>query len=259
MKILVTGYQGFIGKNITGSLIADGHDLSYFEWGDDLPTIKGLDWVIHLGAITSTTERNIDLVMTQNYDFSCWLLDLCVYHRVNIQYASSASVYGLGSSFKETSMVDPKTPYAWSKYMVERYAAKYIKTNPTCMIQGFRYFNVYGPHEDHKHDQASPYHKFKLQADRQGHVTVFEDSEKYQRDFIHVDEVINIHKRFFNIKKSGLWNVGTGEPKSFMDVARTFTRNIKTIPMPENLKDSYQKYTCADLTRLKYSLTQEQK
>jgi len=259
MKILVTGYQGFIGKNIVPSLIEDGHDLSYFEWGDELPAIKGLDWVIHLGAITSTTERNIDLVMSQNYDFSCWLLDMCAYHGVNIQYSSSASVYGLNSTFKEISPVDPRTPYAWSKYMTERYAAKYIKTNPPCLIQGFRYFNVYGPYEDHKGDQASPYYKFKQQADQRGSVTVFEGSEGYKRDFINVHDVINIHKQFLNIKKSGLWNVGTGEARSFTDVAKLFTQNIKTTPMPDILKDSYQKYTCADLTRLNYTLAQERK
>ena len=259
MNILITGHQGFIGKNMVNSLHENDHDLFYFEWGDDLPNIKDMDWVIHLGAITSTTDRNVDKIMVQNYDFSCWVIEQCAHHEVNLQYASSASIYGLGSSFKEIALPDPRTPYAWSKYMVERYATKYIKSNCKSIIQGFRYFNVYGPHEDHKNDQASPFHRFPIQLEREGHVTLFEGSDNYKRDFIHVDDVINIHKRFFNINKSGIWNVGSGSPMSFLDVAKQFTTNIKTIPMPEILKSSYQKYTCADLTRLNYTLTQEQK
>lgn len=259
MNILITGYQGFIGKNMVQSLSNLDHNLFYFEWGDNLPEIKGMDWVIHLGAITSTTERDVDKIMMQNYDFSTWLIDKCVEYGANIQYSSSASVYGLGNNFKETAMPDPRTPYAWSKYLIERYASKYIKSKAKSIIQGFRYFNVYGPHEDHKDNQASPFHRFPIQLKNEGYVTLFEGSDNFIRDFVHVDEVINIHKRFFNIPRSGIWNIGSGNPKSFLDVAKQFTSNIKTTPMPENLKSGYQKYTCADLTRLRYTLSQEQK
>lgn len=259
MNILITGYQGFIGKNMVESFKDSDHNLFYFEWGDDLPKVKGMDWVIHLGALTSTTERDVDRVMTQNYDFTTWLIEQCVYHEVNIQYSSSASVYGLGTFFKETAVPDPRTPYAWSKYLIERHAAKHIKSNCKSLIQGFRYFNVYGPHEDHKDNQASPFHRFPIELKNKGYVSVFEGSENFKRDFVHVSELINIHKRFFNIHRSGLWNIGSGDPKSFYEVAKMFTTNIKTIPIPENIKSSYQSYTCADLTRLNYALTQEQK
>lgn len=259
MNILITGYQGFIGKNMVESFTKSGFNLLYFDWGDKLPDVRKMDWVVHLGAITSTTERDVDRVMIQNYDFSTWLIDECVNHKVNIQYSSSASVYGLGDCFKENAVPDPRTPYAWSKYLVERHATKHINLKCKNLIQGFRYFNVYGPHEDHKDNQASPFHRFPLQLEKEGYITVFEGSDNYKRDFIHVDSVINIHKRFFNINRNGIWNIGSGNPISFLDVAKKFTSNIKTIPMPEILKTSYQKYTCADLNRLNYTLAQEQK
>lgn len=244
MKILLTGHKGFIGHNMLKAL--SNHDVTTYEWGDTLPEVKGHDWVVHIGAISSTTERDVDKVMNQNYDFSCMLLDECIKHNINFQYSSSASVYGLVSDFRETSFVDPRTPYSWSKYMFERYAQK---QKADIHIQGFRYFNVYGPNEDHKGDQSSPHHKFKKQYEQTGKVKVFENSERYCRDFIHVDKVCDMHIDFFDVKESGIWNVGTGKPTSFMDVAKLFTTNIETIPMPDILKDSYQKYTCADMTK----------
>lgn len=244
MKILLTGYKGFIGSNMLKAL--KDHEVTTYEWGEQLPNVEGHDWVVHMGAISSTTERDVDKVMTQNYDFSCDLLDSCIKHNVNFQYSSSASVYGLVSSFREHTSVDPKTPYSWSKYMFERYANK-VKAN--IHIQGFRYFNVYGPNEDHKNDQASPFHKFEKQFAETGKVRVFENSEKYCRDFVHVDIVCKTHIDFFNVKESGIFNVGTGKTMTFMEVARKITSNIETFPMPDILKDSYQKYTCADMTK----------
>jgi ADP-L-glycero-D-manno-heptose 6-epimerase len=210
-----------------------------------------LDWVLHIGAISSTTERDVDKVFRQNYDFSVQLYEECKTFGVNFQYSSSASVYGMGSEFNESSPVDPRTPYAWSKYLFERY----VKDHPSgSIVQGFRYFNVHGPGEDQKGNQASPFHQFRKQAERTGQVKVFENSDKYLRDFIHVDQVIATHKRFFNVNESGIWNLGTGKPMSFLDVAKRFTSNITEIPMPEILKDSYQSYTCADMGKLNKSL-----
>lgn len=259
MKILITGHKGFIGQNFAKHLT--DHDLVFYDWLDTLPNIQGLDLVIHLGAITSTTENDINKLMVQNYEFSCWLFEQCGKFSVNLQYASSASVYGLSDKFCESQNPDPKSPYAWSKYLFERY----VKTNcykyPEITVQGFRYFNVYGPHEEHKGDQASPYHKFKTQATSTGTIMLFENSEHYKRDFVPVERVIDIHRKFFNLRKTGLWNLGTGHAKSFQEVAVAIAKEtnavIKYIPMPDNLKGQYQAYTCADLTLLNNTLSYE--
>ncbi len=254
MKILVTGHKGFIGQNMVKAL-EKVHDVTGFGWGEQFPGYD-YDLVIHLGAISSTTETDVDKIMRQNYDFSVWLLETCNHHGIDFQYASSASVYGLGTEFKEDSPVDPKTPYAWSKYMFERYAQS--KTW-RIKVQGFRYFNVYGPHEDHKGNQASPYHKFSTQAKNTGFFNVFEDSDKFKRDFVPVEWVVDTHRAFFSVKESGIWNVGTGTAKSFLEfaqeIAEKYNAEYRFIPMPENLRNSYQKYTCADLTKIKSTLS----
>jgi ADP-L-glycero-D-manno-heptose 6-epimerase len=253
MRILITGYRGFIGQNMCHAL--NGHDLAFYEWGDRLPQVDRFDWVVHLGAISSTTETDVEKIMTQNYDFSCWLLNECNDAGVNFQYSSSASVYGLNTDFREDSAKNPLSPYAWSKYLFDRYVeqGKWFVT-----VQGFRYFNVYGPHEDHKGNQASPHHKFTKQAETTGRIKVFEGSEHYKRDFISVHEVVDIHKKFFNIHESGIWNVGRGKAMSFKHLAETIAEGmdarVEYIPMPEELKSQYQTYTCADLTKLKATL-----
>jgi len=253
MKILITGYKGFIGQNMVNAL-KDEHELSYYEWGDEPPELEGLDWVIHLGAITSTTERDVEKIMKQNHDFSCVMLMACQIHGVNLQYASSASVYGINTrNFKETAPLAPSSPYSWSKYLFDRHV-KTQKFNEI-RVQGFRYFNVYGPYEDHKGDQASPYHKFENQAKTTGVIKLFENSNKYLRDFVPVDTVVNIHKKFFHVQESGIWNVGTGKARSFQDVAeeiaKKYQARIEYIPMPNSLKGQYQEFTEADITELK--------
>lgn len=253
MKILITGHKGFIGQNMI-KVLKDEHTLSFYEAGDDIPNIKGLDWVIHLGAITSTTETNVELVMQHNYDFSRWIATQCRDNGVNFQYSSSASVYGLKNSFNESDPSDPRSPYAWSKFLFDRYIA-HLAGSWTILVQGFRYFNVYGPHEDHKGDQASPYHKFEKQAKETGVIKLFEGSENYLRDFVPVERVCDIHKQFLNIKETGIWNVGLGRATSFESVARMiaekYDATIEYIPMPDNMKNQYQTYTCADIDLLK--------
>lgn len=247
MKILLTGHRGFIGQNMLKALESTDHEISTYEWGDDsLPSIMEQDWVIHIGAISSTTERDVDKVMRQNYDFSRQVFDACKTYGVNLQYSSSASVYGLGSDFKETAPVDPRNAYAWSKYLFERYHQQHQGGN---IVQGFRYFNVYGPGEDHKGPQASPYHQFGKQARETGKIRVFEHSKQYLRDFVPVEQVVATHLAFLNSRESGIFNVGTGTTKSFLEVAESFGVPVETIPMPEQLTASYQKYTCADMTK----------
>lgn len=251
MKILVTGHKGFIGQNMLRAL--SEHAVTTYEWGEPKPTVIGLDWVIHLGAISSTTETDVDKVMRQNYDFSRWLLLECAYHEVNLQYASSASVYGLNLDFSEDAPVNPMSPYAWSKYLFDRYVTAHTWSG--IQVQGFRYFNVYGPHEDHKGKQASPQHQFTKQAQETGVIKLFENSHNYRRDFVPVETVVDVHKTFFNVAESGIWNVGTGQPKSFDQVGRQiadqYDADITYIPMPPAIKNQYQTYTCADITKLK--------
>jgi ADP-L-glycero-D-manno-heptose 6-epimerase len=248
MKILLTGHRGFIGAHLLKALTDKEHSVDTYEWGDSsVPSVIEYDWVIHLGAISSTTERDIDKVLTQNYDFSKKLFDECKTFGVNMQYASSASVYGLVSTFREDALLDPRNPYAWSKALVERYHLKHQGGN---IVQGFRYFNVYGPEgEEHKGSQASPFMQFKRQAEETGQVQVFEGSDKYQRDFIHVSKIVDYHIKFLDIPESGIYNLGTGKTQTFLDVAKMYSSEIVEVPMPEVLKSNYQEYTCADMTK----------
>lgn len=257
MKILITGYKGFIGQNMVNAL-KDEHKLGLFEWGDTLPDLTGYDWCIHLGAISSTTETDIDKVLDQNYDFSRHLINRCQDAGVHFQYASSASVYGPDRElYSEYSKPRPQSPYAWSKYLFERYVEEF-QHKWTIKTHGFRYFNVYGPFEDHKGEQASPFYKFEKQAKEDGYIKLFINSGRYFRDFVHVDRVIEIHKRFFNVDKSGIWNLGSGEVRSFEDIAKSiaqkYNAKIRYIPMPKNIEKHYQKYTLADLTILNRTL-----
>ena len=247
MKMLVTGYKGFIGSHMYRSLLAQGHEVDGYEFGDAFPTVHKYNWIIHMGAISSTVERDVDKVMSQNYDFSMALYREARHFGVNFQFSSSASVYGMTSTFREDAPVDPRTPYAWSKYMFERYMAHLPPVHRTA--QSFRYFNVYGPDgEEHKGDQASPHYKFRKQA-KTGSIKVFEGSGKYLRDFVQVDKVVEIQQKFFDIAHNGIYNIGSGKTQSFMDVAKKYSSNIIEVPMPEVLKSNYQEYTCADMSK----------
>jgi ADP-L-glycero-D-manno-heptose 6-epimerase len=136
-----------------------------------------------------------------------------------------------------------------------------LEQYPKILVQGFRYFNVWGKYEDHKADQASPYSKFTQQALTEGEIRLFENSNRYYRDFVPVETVIDVHKQFLKIKKSGIWNLGTGIPTSFQSIAEEISNKynvpIRYISMPQNLKSQYQVYTCADLTKLKNTLNEK--
>lgn len=256
MKILLTGHKGFIGSNMLKAL--HEHEVTTFNWGDPLPDVEGHRWVVHMGANSSTTERDIEKIMMQNVDFSVWLLNQCVKYGVDFQYSSSASVYGMRTeNFTEDAPVDPRNAYAWTKFLFERHVSRLdSKMLRGIRVQGFRYFNVYGSNENHKGDQASPYHKFAKQFQETGKIKLFENSENYLRDFVPVEDICKTHIDFFGIKESGIWNIGTGKPKSFLDVALSIAPKdcIEFIPMPQNLRDSYQEYTCADMTKTNESL-----
>jgi ADP-L-glycero-D-manno-heptose 6-epimerase len=257
MKLLITGHKGFIGKNLV-NYIKQHTDwqVDTYELGDGYPGVMDCDWVIHLGANSSTTERNVDGILKQNYDFTVRLFDECKTFGVNFQFASSASLYGLGNSFSETDPVDPKNPYAWSKYLAERYIMDHLGG---ATVHCFRYFNVYGNYENHKAGQASPITQFS----KQNPIKVFENSSSYLRDFIAVEDVCRIHVEFIKkVKESGVYNVGTGKTRSFQDVANIISKRnnavIEYIPMPDILKSSYQAYTCADISKLESVLGPQQ-
>jgi ADP-L-glycero-D-manno-heptose 6-epimerase len=244
MPILITGHRGFIGQNMMAALPGSvGH-----EWGDGEPNLDGIERVIHLGAISSTACRDWDALLEQNVVSSVRLLSACDERGIPIQIASSAAVYGpKASTFVETDKPNPRNPYALSKFIVEKYVERHAWTMP---VQLFRYFNVYGPHEDHK-DQPSPHSLFRRQAAADGVIRVFEGSEGVFRDFVPVERLIEVHKRFFDLNVSGVYNLGTGEVQSFMDVAMSVAletnAEIVTVPMPEI--SGYQRYTRADMTK----------
>jgi ADP-L-glycero-D-manno-heptose 6-epimerase len=253
MRILITGHKGFIGSHAV-RYFSDLFDVVTFEWGEPFPDLDHVRWVLHFGAISSTTAQDVEQVLTQNLDFSTQLLTECLNRNINFQYSSSASVYGSRSDFCEHSPVDPRSPYAWSKYLFERVAKQHTKLadDKGIVIQGFRYFNVFGHGEDHK-EQPSAWSLFRRQA-RQGHITLWTHDPEPARDMVPVEKVIDTHHRFMMIPESGVWNIGTGQVTTFKSVAESvaneFSVPIEQKPIPQKFLDQYQFYTCADLTKI---------
>ena len=254
MKILVTGHHGFIGQHMMARLKASGHDVTGYEWDEtQFPEVEGLDAVIHLGAISATTYPDLEQIMRQNYDFSVRLLQDCITHQVPLQYASSASVYGQTTHFTEDGALAPQSYYAWTKYLFDRYAQDYLDRG--IAVTGLRYFNVFGHSgEEHKGGMSSPYHKFREQALATGRIKLFRNSEDYLRDFVCVEDVVDVSARLLETPASGVFNVGTGQATSFQAVAEAMARvcqaKIDYIDMPDAVKNQYQAFTRANLDRL---------
>ena len=251
-RVLITGAGGFIGGTLAAYLSHRDYDVTKFDitlGNSGLPDLINQDIVIHLGANSSTTETNLQKILEENFEYSVMLYELCELYEIKFQYASSASVYGTSKSFKESDFCKPLSPYAFSKYMFDCWLM-----HQNYPYQGFRYFNVYGLGEDKKGNQASPVSKFIKQALTNGHIEIFENSEKYKRDFVSVDDVCEMHLRMLSKDASGVFNIGTGEPISFRDVADIVKANshsaIKEIPMPKELKGQYQKFTKADNSKI---------
>ena len=187
--IILTGSEGFIGKNFLKALdgqrilIVNQQDCHYF-----LSNFNAWDQVkliLHQGAISSTTEKNIRLLYNYNIEFTLALLEKARDHGIPIKYASSASVYG-----NLDGIPNPINHYAMSKLQIDYWVQDNI--DDFKFIQGFRYFNVYGDGEEHKGDQASPVSKFTWQIKESGKLNLFEGSENFKRDFICVDDVVDI-------------------------------------------------------------------
>ena len=250
MKILLTGHKGFIGSHLFKRLTAENHMVQTYDWKNRSvwPYInEDLDWVIHVGANSSTTERDTDLIGRQNIAFTEFLYNQCKEYNIPMQFASSASVYGTTTKpAHEKDDLYPQSPYAWSKLHAERI----LTADPDSNVQIFRYFNVYGHGEEHKGSQASVFTKFPKQAKENKLIELFEGSDKVVRDFVCVDDVVEFHMQMLKTKHRGIFNVGTGKPVSFQHIANVIAlqtdSNLKHIPMPKELHGQYQWYTCAD-------------
>lgn len=258
MKVLVTGSEGFIGKNMTAFLgrqpdwKVDGWNWDPVSW----PDVKDYDWVVHLGAVADMTDSDVEKIMHQNYDFSCWLFNECQRSGVNLQYASTSSVYGNTNNFSEYAECHPQTAYAWSKYLFDRWA---FQQRQTSFVQGFRYFNVYGKWMHLRGRRSNIIHKWREQARKQGHIEVWENAEHVYRDWTWVGDICQLQLDFMlKVKGSGIWNVGSGLSHSFLDIAETIAEqenvDIKFVPMPEEEKTRFRIKTCADLSKLKSTL-----
>jgi ADP-L-glycero-D-manno-heptose 6-epimerase len=257
MNVLLTGYRGFIGSNLLNQIPKDW-SVRYYDLLDnsnlcasDLE-LDDIDWVLHIGAISSTAELDWSKIAKHNITFSIELFERCVDNSINFQFSSSASVYGTSNTFIETEYKKPTSLYATSKAIIEDYI-NYRKPS-NIKYQMFRYFNVYGPGEEHKLGQSSPHTEFTRQALETGKIRLFEGSDNYKRDFVPVSQIVDTHFQMLKSSESGVWNVGTGRSTSFLEVAEDisekYNATIEIVPFPEHLKNSYQKYTCADTTKL---------
>ena len=255
MKILVTGHLGFIGRNMTSFLNSqEGFEVDGYDWDPNVrPDVRPYDWVIHLGAIADMTCTDVEAIMKQNYEFSQWLFNECNKHGVHLQYASSSSIYGDTRDFSEHSNCLPQTPYAWSKYLFDRW---WPQQDVKIMVQGFRYFNVYGKYMHLRGKRANAIVKWRTQARKEGKITVWENAESIKRDWTWVGDVCRLHIDFIKtVNGSGIWNCGAGLAHSFLDIAEEIAEQedvpLEFVPVPEEEKTRFRHTTKADLTHLK--------
>lgn len=255
---LVTGADGFIGSNLCKILPKDKvirWDITDGKRNSVASLPEGVEAIFHLGAISSTQEFDVERLSDLNILSSSELLEYAIRNKIPFVYASSASVYGLGlSGFTEDAPMCPINYYAISKASFDMFVQQKIKDNPSCKVYGLRYFNVYGDGEGQKGNMASPVHKFYEQARTTGKIQIFKGSEKYRRDFISVQDVAKITLEAASFSKSGIYNVGTGAARSFLEVAEIIASltdsEIETIPFPNSLVGKYQEFTKSDNSKL---------
>jgi ADP-L-glycero-D-manno-heptose 6-epimerase len=258
MRILVTGHEGFIGRNMTSWLHQEeGWHVDGWEWKpNEFPDVANYDWVIHLGAIADNAGMDVDTILKQNLEFSQQLFNECNLHGTHLQYASSSTVYGNTKSFSEHSPCNPQTPYAWSKYLFDRWV---FQQPINIYVQGFRYFNVYGKWMHLRGRRANAIHKWQAQARKEGKITVWENAENIKRDWTWVGDVCRLHIDFIKeVRGSGIWNVGSGLAHSFLDIAEEIAEvegaEIEFVPIPADEQARMRTKTCADLTLLKETI-----
>ena len=244
--IIITGHDGFIGKKflekLEGKEVFKVEKNNSWHFRQSFNQWQKVELIIHQGAISDTTCTNLKAFNHFNVEFTEWLCEQAIKYQIPMKYASSASVYG-----NTSDTINPLNYYAISKVISDYWVQDHI--DEFQLIQGFRYFNVYGDGEDHKGDQASPVSKFTKQVKETGALKLFEGSDKFLRDFVCVDDVVDIVLN--NDKPSGIYDLGTSNPTSFQEVgelvAKKYNGTIEYIPFPEHLEGKYQTYTCAKI------------
>ncbi len=304
MKVVVTGAAGMIGSNIVHGLNAIGIDdviavddltdgpkyrnllnariSDYFDRSDFYARFaRGefgrVDAVLHQGACSDTMEHNGRFMLDTNYRCSKDLLDACQQQGTRLLYASSAATYGGSASFREEPQFErPLNVYGYSKLLFDNVVRRMLPS-ATAQVAGFRYFNVYGPREQHKGRMASVafhhYHQFK----DAGKVKLFGEYGGYaagaqSRDFVFVDDVVAVNLWFLqHPAQSGIFNLGSGRAQPFNDVACATVNSVRAlsgepalplaelartglveyVDFPQALVGKYQCFTEADLTALR--------
>jgi ADP-L-glycero-D-manno-heptose 6-epimerase len=306
MYYIVTGAAGFIGSNLVKALnergvsdiiavdnltlgdkfrnladceIADYLDKDAFAEALAAGEFDGaVEAILHQGACSDTLQSDGRYMMENNYRYSLALLDFCLEQSVPLLYASSASVYGAGRVFRESRQYEtPLNVYGYSKFLFDQVVRRRLaETDFAAQVAGLRYFNVYGPREAHKGRMASVAFHFFNQYRSEGKVRLFEGCDGYadgeqRRDFVFIDDVIEVNLYFLDKGISGIYNVGTGRAQSFNDVAVATVNAcrqlrgetpltlaqmrhlgiVEYVAFPEALKGKYQSYTEADISRLR--------
>jgi ADP-L-glycero-D-manno-heptose 6-epimerase len=297
--ILITGGGGFIGSNIAASLNAGGqwrvavcdkfgsgdkwrnlakhppHEIvapqDLFYWLE--MRAEEIEAVVHMGAISSTTERDVDLILENNFSLSAMLWRWCAENETRFIYASSAATYGDGEagfdddvSLPALEKLRPLNPYGWSKQLFDCHVSRLTAAGEKAPPQwaGLKFFNVYGPNEHHKGDQMSVLCKLAPHAISGEAVKLFKSyNAKYPdggqlRDFVYVKDCVRVVEWLLATPNvSGLFNVGTGKARSFKDLAAAMfaaigkSANISYIDMPAELAGKYQYFTEAKMDRLR--------
>jgi ADP-L-glycero-D-manno-heptose 6-epimerase len=294
IMIIVTGGAGFIGSAIVWKLNELGSDnivivdrLGESEKWENLVGLKYADVyhkdefidfvaddslpfqveaVVHLGACSSTTEKDADYLLYNNYKYTQALATYCLEKDIRFIYASSAATYGDGANGylddeENLDSLKPLNMYGYSKHMFDQWAKREEILDE---IVGLKYFNVFGPNEYHKSDMRSVIHKAFGQINETGKVNLFKsynenfEDGKQMRDFIYVKDAVDITLHFLqNKEQNGLFNVGTGKARTWVDLvsaifnAMNLEPNIEFIEMPEELKGKYQYFTEAKIEKIR--------
>ncbi len=283
MRVLVTGCAGFIGSNLIKRLEADGHqtvgvdDYQSADWhnlrgyGGQLITadvagqpqllqhIEPCEVIFHEAAITDTTVMDQRRMMHNNLTGFHNILELAIHWKSRLIWASSASIYGQGPApMKESQTPDPLNVYAFSKLAMENLAKQYQSKLKHPWV-ALRYFNVYGPGEDHKGKFSSMIHQLAKQMRAAKRPRIFYNGQQ-KRDFVCVEDVIQANLRAISAKTCGVYNVGSGGAYSFNEVVEHLNRVLKTDLPPEYFENPYsftQDWTQADLSAIRKALGYE--